>query len=108
MRQRISVFEAMRRAGANEPGEDGSPNPLAARSRRACADFATLVEDLRRDREERTLAELLNELLDRSGYAAHLRDGTEEGEERWANVQELRAKAAGYEDVDASVALDDF
>jgi DNA helicase II / ATP-dependent DNA helicase PcrA len=108
MRQRISVFEAMRRAGSGEPGEDGSPNPLAARARRACADFATLVDDLRHDREERTLAALLDELLDRSGYAAYLRDGTEEGEERWANVQELRGKAAGYEDVDASVALDDF
>jgi DNA helicase-2/ATP-dependent DNA helicase PcrA len=108
MRQRIGLFDAMRLAGDGAPGADGAPNPLAARARRACAEFVTLVDDLRQEREERTLAELLDDLLDRSGYAAHLRDGTEEGEERWENVQELRSKAAGYEDVNADIALDDF
>jgi DNA helicase II / ATP-dependent DNA helicase PcrA len=107
-RQEISIFKAMRLAGAGEAGADGSPNPLGARARRACAEFVALVDDLGQDREERTLSLLLDDLLDRSGYAAHLRDGTDEGEERWANVQELRTKAAGYEDVDAAVALEDF
>src|SRR5207237_5399213 len=31
-----------------------------------------------------------------SGYEAYLKDGTEEGEERWANVQELRTLAEDY------------
>ena len=29
-------------------------------------------------------------MLERSGYRAMLADGTEEGEERWANLLELR------------------
>jgi len=107
-RQGISLFEAMRRASAADQPSDAPPNPLAPRARRACRDFVELIEELRGEREDVALLELLDDLLDRSGYLAYLRDGTEEGEERWANVQELRSKAAGYEDVSSAVALDDF
>jgi DNA helicase-2/ATP-dependent DNA helicase PcrA len=40
-----------------------------------------------------TTAELLDFMLESSGYANHVRDGSEEGEERWANIMELRTKA---------------
>ena len=37
------------------------------------------------------LPELLDEVLEASGYRAMLADGSEEGEDRWANLLELRA-----------------
>ena len=107
-RQEVSLFQAMKQASAGDAPAGAPPNPLTPRARRACAEFVALIEDLRAEREEVALLELLDHLLDRSGYMAYLRDGTEEGEERWANVQELRTKAAGYEDVNSAVALDDF
>jgi DNA helicase-2/ATP-dependent DNA helicase PcrA len=44
-----------------------------------------------------TVAELVNRVLEDTSYADYLRDGSDEGEERWANVLELRNVAADYE-----------
>jgi DNA helicase-2/ATP-dependent DNA helicase PcrA len=42
---------------------------------------------------------LMDRVLQDTRYADYLRDGTEEGEERWANVLELRNVAAEYKDL---------
>ena len=47
------------------------------------------------------LPELLDEALEASGYRAMLADGSEDGEERWANLLELRAVTTRYDDLDA-------
>jgi len=49
--------------------------------------------------------EILDTILTRSGYSNFLRDGTEEGDERWANVQELRNKAQNYDELAPDNAL---
>ena len=56
-------------------------------------------------RDQITVLELLDEVLEKSGYAAYLRDGSEEGEERWENVLELRAVAAEYDHLPLEEAL---
>ena len=43
-----------------------------------------------------------------SGYEAYVRDGTDEGEERWENIQELRTVARDYGDLPADTALTTF
>jgi DNA helicase-2/ATP-dependent DNA helicase PcrA len=43
-----------------------------------------------------SVADLLDELLLQSRYLEQLRDGTEEGEDRFENLQQLRAVAATY------------
>jgi DNA helicase-2/ATP-dependent DNA helicase PcrA len=40
--------------------------------------------------------ELMNAVLERSGYRTYVLDGTEQGRERWDNVLELRSVAAEY------------
>ena len=52
------------------------------------------------------LPELLDDVLEASGYRAMLADGTEEGEERWANLLELREVTTRYDDLSAEDALD--
>ena len=52
------------------------------------------------------LPELLDEVLEASGYRAMLADGSEEGEERWANLLELRAVTTRYDDLAPDDALD--
>jgi hypothetical protein len=52
------------------------------------------------------LPALLDDVLERSGYRAMLADGTEEGEERWANLLELREVTTRYDDLSAEDALD--
>jgi DNA helicase-2/ATP-dependent DNA helicase PcrA len=46
-----------------------------------------------------TVAQMIDRILEDTRLADYLRDGTEEGEDRWANVIELRNVAAEYEEL---------
>jgi len=39
------------------------------------------------------LPALFDKIVEESGYAAYIQDGSEEGENRWENIQELRRLA---------------
>ena len=52
------------------------------------------------------LPELLDEVLEQSGYRAMLADGSEDGEDRWNNLLELRAVTTRYDDLSPEDALD--
>src|SRR5438876_2757111 len=96
--QGISAYEALTRIAALR--FDASSDTLAAqapftlRARELFGGFADIVEPIRHELAERSVLDVLDLILERSGYKDFLqRDTTEEGEERWANVQELRNKA---------------
>ena len=91
---------------AIEAGGRGELDGIAARTRSALADFAALVRRLRSGVGVVPLPELLDEVLEISGYRAMLADGTEEGEERWANLLELREVTTRYDDLAPDDALD--
>ncbi|MDE3113388.1 MAG: UvrD-helicase domain-containing protein [Chloroflexota bacterium] len=69
---------------------------VAQRQRSALAAFGRALSELRAAAEERDLPDLVDLLLQRTGYATYLKDGTEEGEERFANVLELRTIAQDF------------
>ncbi len=79
---------------------------LGARARAAVADFAGLVRRLRSRIGVLGLPELLDDVLEVSGYRAMLADGTEENEERWRNLLELRSVTTRYDDLAPEDALD--
>jgi DNA helicase-2/ATP-dependent DNA helicase PcrA len=85
---------------------DGRVPELGTRPRSAIADFVGLITRLRTRIGILPLPELLDEVLERSGYRAMLADGTEEGEERWANLLELREVTTRYDDLSPDDALD--
>ena len=91
----ISVYEALREI--SDPSVHISE--LRTRARRALAAFLEMLESWIAARGALTVAQLIDRVLEDTGYADYLRDGTEEGEERWANVLELRNVAAEYEDL---------
>ena len=91
---------------AIERGARGELAALAPRTRTALAEFAALVRRLRSRVGVLPLPELLDEVLEASGYRAMLADGSEEGEERWANLLELRSVTTRYDDLDPEDALD--
>jgi DNA helicase-2/ATP-dependent DNA helicase PcrA len=78
---------------------------LATAGKRALKGFADLLAELIQATHDRPLPELIDFLLVKTGYAAELRDGTEEGEERWLNVLELRRVAADFAEIEPEVAL---
>jgi DNA helicase-2/ATP-dependent DNA helicase PcrA len=89
-----------------ERAAEGEIPELAGRARAAISEFVALIRRLRSRIGVLPLPELLDDVLERSGYRAMLADGTEEGEERWANLLELREVTTRYDDLSADDALD--
>ncbi len=57
-------------------------------------------------REQLTVSELLDLILEQTAYREYLDDGTSEGEERWENVMELRGAASEDPDLSLSAFLE--
>src|SRR4029453_12751144 len=91
---------------AIQKGAGGELMDLGTRARTSLADFMALIARLRTRVGVLQLPEMLDEVLERSGYRAMLADGSEEGEERWANLLELRQVATRYDDLSPEDALD--
>ena len=70
---------------------------LAPAARSALTDFRDLLTELRAASQERRLVEVVDLLLLRTAYERYLKDGSPEGDDRWANVLELRGLASEYD-----------
>lgn len=105
----VSEYDALRvlRHGpAKFEGETGrtlppvaATAPLGTRAQNALNDFTKMLEEwinLRDLNRYESVADLLDLILTDAGYIAALRDGSDEGEERFANLQELRSVTAQY------------
>ncbi|MHB8631180.1 MAG: ATP-dependent helicase [Candidatus Limnocylindria bacterium] len=69
---------------------------IPKRQAAAMVAFGRLLARLRDEVALRPLPDLVDEVVRATGYAAYLTDGTEDGEERQANVLELRSIAEDY------------
>ncbi|HEY74955.1 MAG TPA: UvrD-helicase domain-containing protein [Thermoflexia bacterium] len=109
----LALEEAARVQGAPlwwavEAAATGSGEvPIAGRARAAVSAFHRMVQGWIEARGSLTVLQLMDRVIAETGYEAYLRDGTEEGEDRWNNVQELRSVAAEYADLSLSDFLAD-
>ena len=87
----VSLWQAVEQAGEN-------PN-LAPRARAQLAVFADLMRGLMAMVPNEPPSAIFDATLERSGLKAAINDGTDEGEERWANVLELRGHAAEFDEI---------
>jgi len=95
----VSVYKVLKEIPQESPKPQAPSPKLGTRARRALALWLGLLEGWIAARAALTVAQLIDRVLEDTRYADYLRDGTEEGEERWANVLELRNVAAEYEDL---------
>ncbi len=79
---------------------------LNSRARNAFTGFHTIITKLRARVGLLPLPELLDTVLEESGYRAMLMDGSQDGEDRWGNLIELREVVDRYGDLDPIDALD--
>ncbi|TAK24748.1 MAG: hypothetical protein EPO26_05935 [Chloroflexota bacterium] len=101
---RISRLEAIRRLRE----EHLAAVHITGRAVRAFVDFADLFDRLASTQTEVEVAALLDQLLTESGYEQFVRDGTDEGNERWLNVQELMTVARQYAGLEGGAGLAAF
>jgi len=97
-----NVWEALRILAAAESQEVA----VATRTRSAIAAFVAVIEKLRRRIGVLDLPELLDVVLEETGYRQMLLDGSQEGEDRWANLLELREVVTRYADLEPEDAVD--
>jgi DNA helicase-2/ATP-dependent DNA helicase PcrA len=83
-------------------GEEPSPEGLPARAAAALLAFGRLLAGWRELASGLPVAELMDAVLAGIRYREFIDDGTEEGDDRWANIQELRGLAEDYADLGLS------
>jgi DNA helicase-2/ATP-dependent DNA helicase PcrA len=71
----------------------------------ALSEFGGMLVKWREMRSE-DLGDLINSMLADVGYRVYIDDGTEEGEDRWANVMELHSLAAEFAELGLSTFLE--
>lgn len=81
--------------------------PLSGRARNALLRFIEMLEGWRQVNDDMPVGDLLKLVLDETEYREYIDDGTEEGEERWANVVELVNVAAEYEELSLTTFLEE-
>ncbi len=71
--------------------------------------FVSLIESLRRERGQKTIAELIRMIVEKIEYEAYLADYDDEGgDDRLANVDELITKAVNYTESQEEPTLTEF
>ncbi|CAN5490131.1 UvrD-helicase domain-containing protein [soil metagenome] len=96
----VSLWDAVQAA-------DENPN-LAPRARAQLGVFADLMRGLMAMVPAEPPSAIFDAALERSGLQAVIQDGTDDGEERWTNVSELRNHAAEFDEIAAPEGLARF
>ena len=85
----VGLFEAMERADETMS--------LAGKTAAKVRPFVQLIQGFRKSAREKTVAELIKEIVEKISYGEYLEDYDDESaEDRMANVDELIAKAVNY------------
>ena len=96
-----SQFAAIEALSADALSQDGGAmqgavvSPFTARARTALIGFGNLINGIASEREELDLLDIIDAVLERSGYQRWL-ESQERGEERMENIQEFRASAREF------------
>lgn len=96
----ISLFEVIE---SIEEIEELTPG-----ARSALAGFRDLIRELRRANTEFPASGVMKHILKLAKYEEFLMDGTDEGEERFQNVQELISVASKYDALESGISLSTF
>ena len=103
-----SMFAAIEAVGegTNEAGQAAAPLPT--RTARALTGFRDLIGGLASESENLDLIELIDLVLERTGYKRHVQGEADRGEERWENLQEFRNSARDFAGMKSREALTAF
>ena len=99
--QGISLFTAIEAMAAGQP----SGLSLSPRATAAIASFAHLIQQMAERSRQLDIVDLLDELVERTAYRQYLLERTDNGEERWENVMELREVAQEFRDMESPEGL---
>ena len=103
----VSQYEALQMMAKADEKEEAVQPPFSPHITRLLTVFADLMEELVRRSRELKLIDLVDLIVERSGYKNYLSNESD-GEERWENILELRGVAQDYVDLDPAESLAAF
>lgn len=109
--ERVADYAQMRDIGLYEALELADEIMSLGKSAAKLRPFVKLIQDFRRDSTELTVAELIQEIVDKTGYAGYLQDKEKDddtAEDRLANIDELITKAVNYQESHEEAGLTEF
>ncbi len=101
----FAAIEALSDATANQ---SAVLSPFTTRARNALIGFGSIIKDIAADSDNMDLLDIIDAVLDRSGYRRWLLEQSERGEERMENIQEFRASARDFLHLGRAEALTAF
>jgi DNA helicase-2/ATP-dependent DNA helicase PcrA len=98
----------MHLAEMGESKERTSGHPFVGRAARNLITLGLMLQRVIEAKGDQTISATLGQVIEQTGYIDYLRDGTEEGEDRANNVQELYTVTDGYGNMPPQTALPSF
>jgi DNA helicase-2/ATP-dependent DNA helicase PcrA len=93
----VAVTDVVRNLGEHGPKSRFAAR-FGAKPAAALANFGVMLNHWLTAKGELSVLQLMDTILERTGYRDFLLDGSEEGDDRWANVLELRGVAQDFAD----------
>lgn len=109
--ERYGLAPALKKIVVGEPisSLDGAESwRWPPRTRAGLTDLDDLLNRARKYSADHTVGELVDHVAAASGYKKMILDGTEEGEARWENIQELKSVAGKYDATRGVESLEKF
>ncbi len=107
--QSTSAFEAIRTISpSTELGGPLVSGPFTTRAARALGDFRELIETLRTEAGQLSLVDLIERVLERTGYRKYLIDRDDQAEDRLDNINEFKTAAREFSELEMPEGLNAF
>jgi DNA helicase-2/ATP-dependent DNA helicase PcrA len=99
--QDLPLLVAMQRIAAARAADPSfrkeCPAPLAGRAANAVASFATLVDGLAQRSTQLKVVDLIDRVIEETGFRHYIQSSDDRPEERWENILELREAAREFD-----------
>ena len=107
--QGTSAFESIRSISPSmSVGAPLVSGSFTARAARALGDFRNLIEGLRSEAEQTGIVELIERILESTGYRKYLTERDEQSEDRIDNINEFKAAAREFSELGMPDGLNAF
>ena len=102
--QQLPLYAALQKL-AESSAAGQTDHPLSPRTAKLVSGFVKLLADLEEESKRLDVVDLIDAILERINYKAYLQDRTEDFEDRWENVLELRNAAQEFREFEPQEGL---
>jgi DNA helicase-2/ATP-dependent DNA helicase PcrA len=103
-----SMYDTLRKIRQDNKLDIVPENPFTKRAYTSLTNFQQLIESLISESENMNILELIDLVLERSGYKKYIQEESDRGNERWENILEYRDTTRDFLDLPGKEALTSF